>query len=72
MSPSEALPTTAIDTMSKFIRQSATGNFKTSEGLAKGSYVVARAGFEPMILWSKGIDSTNAPPCSTTHVDIYA
>src|SRR6218665_3613031 len=36
-----------------------------SEGLAQGPYVEARAGFEPMILRSKGIDSTNAPPCST-------
>src|SRR6218665_3879652 len=36
-----------------------------SEGLAQGPYVVARAGFEPLTLWSKGIDSTNAPPCPT-------
>ena len=34
-----------------------------SEGLAKGQYVVARAGFEPTNLRSKGIDSTQ---CATT------
>ena len=34
-----------------------------SEGLAQGPYVTARAGFDPATLWSKGIDSTNAPPC---------
>ena len=33
-----------------------------SEGLAQEPYVAARARFEPMTLWSKGIDSTNAPP----------
>ena len=32
-----------------------------SEGLAQGTYVVARAGVEPMTLRTKGIDSTNAP-----------
>ena len=32
-----------------------------SEGLAKGPYVAARAGFEPTTLRSKGVDSTNAP-----------
>ena len=36
-----------------------------SEGLAQGPYVAARAGFEPTTLWSKGIDSTNAPPLPT-------
>ena len=36
-----------------------------SEGLAQGPYVAARAGFEPTTLWSKGIDSTNAPLCPT-------
>ena len=36
-----------------------------SEGLAQGPYVAARAGFEPEILLSKGIDSTNAPPHPT-------
>ena len=60
MSLSEALPTTAIDTVSEFRRRSATS--KLSEGLVQGPYVAARAGFKPMILGSKGIDSTNAPP----------
>src|SRR6218665_1379520 len=32
------------------------------EGLAKGSYVAARAGVEPMTLRAKGVDSTNVPP----------
>ena len=36
-----------------------------SEGLAQGSYVAARAGFEPTTLQLKGIDSTNAPPYPT-------
>ena len=39
----EALPTTAIDTVSEFTRRSTT----VSEGLAQGPYVAARAGFEP-------------------------
>src|SRR6218665_3004201 len=33
-----------------------------SEGLAKGPYVAAGAGVEPMTFWTKGVDSTNAPP----------
>ena|SRR6218665_2327530 len=33
------------------------------EGLAQGPYVVAREGFEPVNLWTKGIGSTNQPPC---------
>ena len=32
-----------------------------SEGLAQGPYVAAREGFEPTALWTKGVDSTNAP-----------
>ena len=36
-----------------------------SEGLAQGPYMAARAGFEPMTLRLKGIDSTNAPPRPT-------
>jgi len=31
-------------------------------GLAQGPYVAARAGFEPMTLWTKGDESTNVPP----------
>src|SRR6218665_3373437 len=33
-----------------------------SEGLAQGSYVAARAGFEPTTLRTKGDESTNEPP----------
>ena len=36
-----------------------------SEGLAQGPYVAASAGFEPVSLRSKGIDSTNVPPRPT-------
>ena len=41
-----------------------------SEGLAKSSYVAARAGFEPSTLQSKGIDSTNAPPRPTCIISV--
>ena len=33
-----------------------------SEGLAQGPCVVARVGFEPTTLRTKGIESTNEPP----------
>ena len=33
-----------------------------SEGLAQGPYVVARAGFEPATLLTKGAETTNEPP----------
>ena len=36
-----------------------------SEGLVEGPYMAARAGFEPTALGSKGVVSTNAPPCPT-------
>src|SRR6218665_1608049 len=36
-------------------------NFTPSEGLARGPYVAARAGVEPMTLRTRGVDSTNAP-----------
>src|SRR6218665_2330472 len=36
-----------------------------SEGLAQGPYVAARAGVEPMTLRTKGVNSTNGPPCPT-------
>ena len=55
---SEELRTTAIDTVSEFIRRIAT----VSEELAQGPYVAAREEFEPMSIRSKGIDSTNAAP----------
>ena len=38
-----------------------------SEGLEQGPYMVARAGFEPTILRSKGVESTNAPPRPTIY-----
>src|SRR6218665_3041991 len=34
-----------------------------SKGLAQGPYMVDRVGFVPTTLRSKGITSTNAPPC---------
>ena len=34
-----------------------------SEGLAQGPYMVARAGFEPTTLRTKGNESTNELPC---------
>ena len=34
----------------------------SSEGLAQGPYVTARAGFEPATLRTKGDESTNDPP----------
>ena len=36
-----------------------------SEGLAQGPYLAARVGFESMILWTKGVESTNEPPRPT-------
>ena len=41
-----------------------------SEGLAQGPYVAARARVEPMTLWVKGVDSTNAPPMSHWHIHV--
>ena len=64
MSLSEALPTTAIDSVSEFTRASALHAI-ASEGLAQGPYVPARARFKPAILRSKDTDSTNAPPRPT-------
>ena len=34
-----------------------------SEGLAKGPYVAVRVGFETTTLRTKGVESTNEPPC---------
>jgi len=31
-----------------------------SKELAQGPYVAASAGFEPMTLWTRGVESTNA------------
>ena len=36
-----------------------------SEGLAQGPDVAAIEGFEPMTLRTKGVKSTNEPPCSS-------
>ena len=36
-----------------------------SEGLAQGSFVAARAGFEPATPRMKGVDLTNEPPRPT-------
>ena len=67
LSLSEALPTTAIDTVAEFTRRSAI-QAAASEGLVQGPYVAARAGFELATLRSKGIDSTNAPPRPTFNI----
>ena len=40
-----------------------------SDGLAQGPYVAARTGFEPVILRTKGAESTNAPPRLTCLYD---
>jgi len=36
-----------------------------SEGLAQGPYMAARAGLEPTILWTIGVDSINGGPRPT-------
>ena len=43
----------------------------TSEGLAQGPYVAARAGFEPTTLKTKGAESTNEPPRPTIYLCTY-
>ena len=54
MSLSEALPTTAIDTVSEFTRLSARLLEATvSDGLAQGPYVAAKAGFKTATLCRK-------------------
>ena len=42
-----------------------------SEGLAQGLYVAARVGFEPTILPTIGVDSTNGPPHPHKHIVLY-
>ena len=59
MSLSETLPTTAT-TLCRSLHAEALQAI-VSEGLAQGPHVAARAEFEPMTLWLKCIDSTNAP-----------
>src|SRR6218665_375930 len=39
-----------------------------SEELAQGPYAVARAGFEPGTLRTKGAESTNEPPCPKMYI----
>src|SRR6218665_2079313 len=53
-------PDYSTDTVSEFHAKvpQATGR----EGLGKGPYVAARAGFEPKTLQTKGTESTNEPP----------
>src|SRR6218665_2693782 len=63
LSLSEALPTTAIDTVSEFTRRSATGNCRQRTCPRSLAYMAARVGFEPTTLRSNGVVSTNAPPC---------
>ena|SRR6218665_979082 len=62
MSISEVLLTATIDTVSLHAEALQAA---VSEILAHGPYVATRAGFESSTLWSKGIDSTNAPPRPT-------
>src|SRR6218665_2385881 len=49
----------STDTVSEF--HSEMPQATASEGLAQGPYVAARAGFEPAILWTEGIESSNEP-----------
>src|SRR6218665_3185361 len=63
LSLSEALPTTAIDTVPEFTREALEAI--AGKGLAQGPYMAARARFEPTTLWLNGIVSTNVPPCPT-------
>jgi len=36
-----------------------------SEGLAQGPYVAAKTGLKPTTFQTKGVESTNEPPCPT-------
>ena len=63
MSPSEALPTTAICRSLNAEALQAT----VREGLAQGPYVAPRVGSEPVTLRLKGI---NAPPRPTTYIRV--
>src|SRR6218665_61114 len=53
----------STDTVSEFHAESP--QVTLSEELAHGPYVAARAGFEPAILRTKGVESTNEPPLLT-------
>ena len=63
---SEALPTTAM-TLCRSLQAGAL-QATASEVLTQGPYLSARAGFEPATLQWKGIDSTSAPPSSTSYL----
>ena len=60
----EALPTQHWY-CARVLRRSATGNYELRT--CPRSYVATKTGFEPTTFWSKGFDSTNAPPCPTLH-----
>ena len=51
-----------MDTVSEFHIEASQAT--ASEGLAQGPYIVARTGFEPGTLRTKGVESTNEPPCN--------
>ena len=50
----------STDTVSEFHDEAPQAT--TSEGLAQGPYMAARARFEPTTHRTKGVDSTNEPP----------
>ena len=56
-----------MDTVSKFHAKAPQAS--ASEGLVKGPYVAARAGFEPATLHTKGVESTNEPPRPTDYTE---
>src|SRR6218665_563842 len=64
MSLSEALPRPQQLILCRRLHAEAQ-QATASEGLPQGPYVAATAGIEPTTLWSKGINSTNAPPRPT-------
>ena len=73
LSLSEVFPTTVIDTVSEFIRHTPKC-YRQLQVKDLPKDLTARTGFEPMTLWSKGIDSTNAPPRPTyiyTYIQYY-
>ena len=49
-----------MNTVSKFYTEAS--HLTVSEGLAQGTYVAARVGFEPTTLRTKGDESINEPP----------
>ena len=53
-----------MDTVSEFHAEAPHAT--ASEGLVRGPYVAARAGFKPVTLPKKGAESTNESPRFTT------